>query len=100
MGPGQALEVLRDRIEFCADGDELAAGLRVIATPGHTPGHVSVATEHIVIAGDVLHSPAQLRHPQWCFGSDHDPEQAAESRRMLLATYGSDVLACGHFTGC
>jgi glyoxylase-like metal-dependent hydrolase (beta-lactamase superfamily II) len=78
----------------------LVDGLRVIATPGHTPGHISVATEHVVIAGDVLHSPAQLQHPQWCFGSDRDPEQAAASRRKLLAAYGPDVLACGHFTRC
>ncbi|TDQ00200.1 MBL fold metallo-hydrolase [Labedaea rhizosphaerae] len=102
VGPDRrtVLDVLRDRIEFCADGDELADGLRVIATPGHTPGHLSVAAGSVVIAGDVLHSPAQLHHPDWCFGSDHDPVRAAASRRLLLDRYGPDVLACGHFTRC
>ena len=99
VGPDRAtvLDVLHDKIEFCADGDELPGGLRVIATPGHTPGHISVATEDVVIVGDVLHSPAQLKHPDWCFGSDHDPVRAAASRRVLLDRYGPGVLACGHF---
>ncbi|QWF81181.1 MBL fold metallo-hydrolase [Amycolatopsis sp. CA-230715] len=96
--PVKVLEPLRERIEFCVDGDELADGMRVIETPGHTPGHISVAAGRTVIAGDVLHSPAQLDHPQWCFGSDTDPERAAESRRRLLDEYGPDMVACGHFT--
>lgn len=101
--PVTVLEPLRDAVEFCADGDEVADGMHVIETPGHTPGHLSVVVdlghgERTVIAGDVLHSPAQLSHPHWCFGSDADPERAAASRRRLLDEYGPDVLACGHFT--
>ncbi|MFK4088448.1 MBL fold metallo-hydrolase [Kribbella sp. NPDC020789] len=100
--PETVLAPLRGTVEFCADGDRLADGLRVIATPGHTPGHISVdldlgAGEHVVIAGDVLHSPAQLSNPHWCFGSDLDPQLALTSRKLLLATHGPDVLACGHF---
>lgn len=104
LGPDRnaVLDPLGDIIEFCEDGDRLAPDLQVIATPGHTPGHLSVLVDlghgrSCVIAGDVLHSPAQLSHPEWCFGSDLDPEQAAETRRRLLDTYGSEILACAHF---
>ncbi|GAA1990136.1 MBL fold metallo-hydrolase [Amycolatopsis minnesotensis] len=97
--PATVLEPLRETVEFCADGAEIADGLHVIETPGHTPGHISLAAgPRTVIAGDVLHSPAQLRHPHWCFGSDTDPARAAASRGRLLREYGPDVLACGHFT--
>ncbi len=47
------------------DGDtELAPGLRLIATPGHTPGHQSVAFETpagtMVLAGQAIETKAEL----------------------------------------
>jgi glyoxylase-like metal-dependent hydrolase (beta-lactamase superfamily II) len=104
VGPASdtVLEPLADRVELCTDGEEIAPGLRALATPGHTPGHMSVAVDAgiggpLVIAGDVLHSPAQLARPDWCFGSDTAPAQAAESRRRLLDAFGHRLLRCGHF---
>jgi hydroxyacylglutathione hydrolase len=43
-----------------ADGDELETGatvLRVLATPGHTPGHLSfyAPDERVLVLGDVIH---------------------------------------------
>jgi glyoxylase-like metal-dependent hydrolase (beta-lactamase superfamily II) len=106
IGPAAdtVLEPLADRVELCADGDEIAPGLRALATPGHTPGHMSVAVETgtaepLVIAGDVLHSPAQVAHPEWCFGSDTAPAQAARSRRRLVDAFGDRLLRCAHFPG-
>jgi glyoxylase-like metal-dependent hydrolase (beta-lactamase superfamily II) len=106
VGPDNdtVLGPLGDRIDLCEDLDILADGIQVLATPGHTPGHLGVIIHHphnsrrIVIAGDALHSPAQLHHPEWCFGADVFPEQAATSRAKLLALSGDDVLACGHFS--
>ena len=44
--------------EYLEDGSrlELAGGLRVIFTPGHTPGHLSLYLERskVLIAGDAL----------------------------------------------
>jgi glyoxylase-like metal-dependent hydrolase (beta-lactamase superfamily II) len=40
-----------------ADGEEIALGegrLRVVHTPGHTPGSICLLTGHILIAGDTL----------------------------------------------
>lgn len=49
-----AIELSR-KITAVADGDDIA-GLRVIGTPGHTPGHVSVLdpTSRVFVAGDAM----------------------------------------------
>jgi glyoxylase-like metal-dependent hydrolase (beta-lactamase superfamily II) len=38
------------------DGDYILPGLRVVFTPGHTPGHISLLGEdsHVIITGDAL----------------------------------------------
>lgn len=63
--------------------------IRLIPTPGHTPGHVSVEIRagghRAVITGDALHSPAQVWHPEWRVWPDMDAEAAETSRRALLA---------------
>jgi glyoxylase-like metal-dependent hydrolase (beta-lactamase superfamily II) len=45
------------------DGDELAGGIRVVATPGHSPGHVAfhLAAHAVVIGGDALFNLFSLR---------------------------------------
>jgi glyoxylase-like metal-dependent hydrolase (beta-lactamase superfamily II) len=46
---------LSRQIEAVGDGDEVG-GLRIIATPGHTPGHVSVldASSKVFVTGDAI----------------------------------------------
>lgn len=50
-----------------SDGEliDVAGGLRVVATPGHTPGHVSFLHEptRILITGDALFNWRRLRYP-------------------------------------
>lgn len=52
------LDAFRDRVDEAtevADGD-LVLGLRIVATPGHTPGHISAFDEStgLLLAGDAL----------------------------------------------
>lgn len=58
-------------------------------TPGHTQGHVSISVSsgdrRLLITGDAIHHPLQLAYPDWSTTIDHDQDQAAASRRMLLA---------------
>jgi glyoxylase-like metal-dependent hydrolase (beta-lactamase superfamily II) len=88
------------------DGElELAAGVRLVPTPGHTPGHASVFIEsegeELVVLGDVAVHELQLADPDLVYVSEHDPELSATTRRQLLAQLadrGTDVIV-GHFHG-
>jgi glyoxylase-like metal-dependent hydrolase (beta-lactamase superfamily II) len=73
------------------------------ATPGHTPGHVSVhvrsAGKQALITGDFVHHPCQLTRIDWASSADYDGVQAQRTRERLFASYaGQDVLIIGtHF---
>ncbi len=75
--------------EFVGPEHGIGDHIRLIPTPGHTPGHVSVEIRakesSVVITGDALHSPAQCWHPEWKMFADRDADQAQASRRALLA---------------
>ena len=86
-------------------GNDFAIGdhVRILPTPGHTPGHVAFtlgrAKEDAVFCGDLMHSPLQLRYPELSPKFDVDPAQAAKTRRSFLERYcETDTLCCtAHF---
>lgn len=87
------------------DGDEIAPGVWVVATPGHSIGHMSILLrskgEEMLLGGDVLHHPCQIAHPEWSSTADFDTAQSAVTRQALfsrLADAGTLFLG-GHFTG-
>ena len=59
--------------------------VRLVPTPGHTPGHVSVLIEsegeEAIITGDMLHHPLQFVHPEWEDHADVESEQAFRTRQ-------------------
>lgn len=78
-----------------ADGDDVF-GLKVIATPGHTPGSISVLDEAggIVVVGDAMGTSGgavQGSNPQ--FTADMD---AAVSSVARLGTFEFETLLVGH----
>jgi len=90
-------------VTFAQPSDRPTARLELIATPGHSPGHVSVliesAGERGLILGDVSHHPFQLRHPDWSPIWDEDPEEAAETRERVFAECATDrrIVVAGHW---
>jgi glyoxylase-like metal-dependent hydrolase (beta-lactamase superfamily II) len=76
-----------------ADGDvALAEGVRIVATPGHTPGHQSVVVaggdELLVLAGQCTYTAAEFAAGVVTVEDAHDPswhETALESLRRLRA---------------
>lgn len=66
----------------------LSPEVRLIPTPGHTPGHVSVMIESegqiAMITGDAVHHPCQLAHPDWSPPFDSDGKASAAMRRQLF----------------
>ncbi|MSO67622.1 MAG: MBL fold metallo-hydrolase [Pseudolabrys sp.] len=85
---------IKDRVKMLKPGDDVVTGLRLVATPGHTQGHVVLELaggEGLIIGGDVLTHPLiSFQHPEWRPNADHVPDQAAETRARLL-----DRLAAG-----
>lgn len=73
---------------------EVAPGVVVRLTGGHTPGHSVVRVvsggERLTFAGDAIF-PVGFDHPDWHNGFEHDPEESARVRVQLLR----DVAASG-----
>ena len=76
------------RLQEVEGGLVLAAGLRIVPTPGHTPGHQSVwvyqHTESLLITGDAFVHALQFVDPGLAYANDTDPAQAGVTRRALL----------------
>ena len=81
------------------------ANLRLEAAPGHTPG-ASVVTlasggERALFAGDILHTPLQISHPDHNSCFDLDPAQSRATRLRLLgwAAENNALLLPAHLSG-
>lgn len=78
--------------------------IRLLSTPGHTPGHVSVwissKGEEAIITGDAVHHPLQIARPDIVSSFCHEPARGAETRRRLFGQLAdTPVLVIGtHFT--
>ncbi|QNE19744.1 MBL fold metallo-hydrolase [Kribbella qitaiheensis] len=79
-------------------GETTLNGLRLLPTPGHTPGHQCVITEVAILGGDVLVHPAQARWPELTYVYERNPTIATTSRHdvLALATTTGTPLAAAH----
>jgi glyoxylase-like metal-dependent hydrolase (beta-lactamase superfamily II) len=84
---------------------QVCEGVRLIATPGHTPGHCSVIIESkgesAMITGDFIHHPIQFHDPGLVSPFDVDNAAAVATRRRVFGEYAdTPTLVIGtHFTG-
>jgi glyoxylase-like metal-dependent hydrolase (beta-lactamase superfamily II) len=87
---------IKDKVRMVKPGDDVVTGLRVLATPGHTQGHVSLEVaggDGLIIGGDALtHALISFRHPEWRPQADHVPDLAAATRARLLDRLAADRL--------
>lgn len=78
-------------VDLVASDHRITDEVRLVATHGHTPGHVSVlifsAGEEAIITGDVMHHPCQMAHPEWASHFDADRAAARATRQEFLARY-------------
>ena len=85
---------IKDKVKMVKPGDDVVAGLRLIDTPGHTQGHVSLELSGgsgVIVGGDVLTHPLiSFGHPDWRPTADHVPDQAVATRRKLLDRLATD----------
>jgi len=85
---------IKDKVRMVRDGDEIVSAVRVIHTPGHTPGHISIEMaggDGLAIAGDALTNIViSFQHPSWPVPVDHEPDRGISTRLRLLDRLASD----------
>lgn len=86
------------------DGEfNLTDEITIVPTPGHTPGHQSLAVtsqnERAYVLGDVAHLPLQIQVPEWNTKADVLPNLGIKTRRETLRKLAEQgiVVAAGHF---
>ena len=91
-----------DQLRLCDGAEPLDRDVRLIATPGHTPGHQSLIVDAgdtaLVVAGDVVVHPAQVVTTETPYAYEDDVETARSTRRGLLewVRQHNAVLATAH----
>ncbi|MEH2554658.1 glyoxylase-like metal-dependent hydrolase (beta-lactamase superfamily II) [Bradyrhizobium algeriense] len=83
----QFLDEYRSQLRPFDEECEVAPGVVVRRTGGHTPGHSVVrlasGDDRLMFAGDAIF-PVSFDHPEWHNGFEHDPEEATRVRLQLL----------------
>lgn len=95
----QFLKEYRTHLRTFEQEAEVAPGVVVTRTGGHTPGHsvvrISSGGQKLMFGGDAIF-PVSFDHPEWHNGFEHDPEEATRVRLRLmheLATTGSLLMS-------
>ena len=82
------LPPIQDQLELVALETEIVSGIRALAAPGHTPGHMALAIssrgEQLLCISDVVLHPIHLEQPEWHAAVDFAPEQVVATRRRIL----------------
>jgi glyoxylase-like metal-dependent hydrolase (beta-lactamase superfamily II) len=88
---------------IAVDGREIADGLTILPSPGHTVDHATIVLSsrghRALFTGDALHHPIQVHRPDWISIFDAFPDQTRASRLRTLndaADTGATVF-CAHF---
>jgi glyoxylase-like metal-dependent hydrolase (beta-lactamase superfamily II) len=104
---GFALGSLMDagRVELVDGEQDVAAGIRLMPAPGHTPGHSVFAlhdhADRLLLLGDAVFCPLQLSDHEIGVQSDLDPIASRKTREYLareIDRHGSRAVGC-HFPG-
>jgi N-acyl homoserine lactone hydrolase len=84
MAPGYTVfdwaEIPKDRLRLVQGDEDLADGIRLLSTPGHTPGHQSVVIEagdeRVLLAAQCAYRAEELRTGQPASSNLHDESWA------------------------
>jgi glyoxylase-like metal-dependent hydrolase (beta-lactamase superfamily II) len=74
-----------DLLDLIREDADVVAGVRAIAAPGHTPGHLAVVVNDALLwTGDAIVSTLNASHPQWVSAADMDGPGNEATRRALF----------------
>ncbi len=98
VGAVNSLTAAEPQLSRVSDGYEIAPGVTMIATPGHTLGHMSLIVESeghsLLITGDAIRDPyVSMERPDWYAQIDMDPETTVATRKKLLDMMAADRMA-------
>jgi glyoxylase-like metal-dependent hydrolase (beta-lactamase superfamily II) len=97
------LPPIRGQVDLFDRETEIVPGIRAVAAPGHTPGHmaleISSEGEKLLCISDAVLHPIHLEQPEWHAAVDFDPKQVVATRRRLLdrAASGKALVLTFHF---
>ena len=79
---------IQDRLDLIDYETEIVPGIRAVAAPGHTPGHMAVAvaseSEQLLDISDTVLHPIHLEESDWYSAVAFAPEEVVTTRRRLL----------------
>ena len=97
------LPPIQGQVDLFDRETEIVPGIRAVAAPGHTPGHmaleISSEGEQLLCISDAVLHPIHLEHPEWHAAVDFDPKRVVATRRRLLnrATSRKALVLASHF---
>ncbi len=88
-GAAKLVAAITPQVVTFTPGAEVVPGIRAVAVPGHTPGHVAYELKsgrgRLLDIGDTAHSTiVSLMKPNWTMGFDSDAAAGRASRRAEL----------------
>ncbi len=95
VGAQRNLKAAKEKLTTIKPGKELIAGVNIIDTSGHTPGHISLeigaGKDLAIILGDALTHPViSFEHPDWKPAVDQEADKAVKTRKSLLNKLASE----------
>lgn len=81
----------------------ISPAIRMAEAAGHTPGHSIVHLEdggaHAILAGDLMHHPLQVEHPEWSTRYCENPQAARATRRQFFCDHADSetLILPSHF---
>jgi len=98
-------ELFRRDLVSLVEGDaDLVPGVRLIAAPGESPGHLIVRIQPggrtLYCLGDLFHYPVEAVHPRWMLEWGDAAPMLASRRALIGAALGEDaLLVAAHIPG-
>ena len=93
----KALDAITGRVTLVQGDEEVAPGIRLGSTPGHTPGHMMVTiaagSQTVYHISDLVVHPLFVEHPEWAPAIDMDAGQANAVRRRFFARAAAENAA-------
>jgi len=79
---------LSERIQTIEHEADVVPGVRALAAPGHTPGHMALeiasGDDRLLVLSDTILHPIHVEHPDWNTVYELLPNQAIATRHRLL----------------